>query len=151
MQKAIHAPFTNGPDTMVNPDPGTLQDAARHAEAVANRGIDTTNAKALAKMRNALIRLEKAAEEARKQVVEPALDNEMEVGDSVSGLQRLEGKRPTVTDNVAALKMLDDADADTGEVLRIYPKQFVDAVDGTGVDPSEVTDREEYTYYRRSE
>ena len=134
---------------MVHPDPGTLQDAVRHAKAVANHGIDTSNAKALAKMRNELISLEKAAEEARKQVIEPALDDEMDVGDSVAGVQRLEGKQPTVTDNAAALKMLEDAGADPAEVVRIHPKQFIDAVDGTGVDPSMIIDHEEYTFYRR--
>lgn len=134
---------------MVNPDPGTLQDAARHAEAVADRGVDTSNAKALVKMRNALIRLEKVAKDARKQEIEPALDDEMNVGDSVAGVQRLEGEQPTVTDNAAALKMLEDAGADPAEVVRINPKQFVDVVDGTGVNPSEVIDHEEYTFYRR--
>ncbi|QCS44748.1 hypothetical protein [Natrinema versiforme] len=134
---------------MVRPDPGTLQDAARHAEAVADHGIDTSNAKALAKMRNALINLEKVAEEARKQVIEPALDDEMDVGDSVAGIQRWEAERPTVTDNAAALEMLEDAGGDPAEVVRIYPKQFVDAVDGTGFDPSVVIDHEEYTFYRQ--
>lgn len=136
---------------MVLPDPGTLQDAARHAEAVADRGVDTSHAQALVKMRNALIRLENVAEEARKQVIEPALDDEMDVGDNVAGVQRLEGERPTVTDNAAALEMLEDAGADPAEVVRIHPRQFADAVNGTGVDPSEVIDREEYTFYRRDE
>jgi DNA-binding SARP family transcriptional activator len=137
---------------MVNPDPGTLQDAARHAEAVADRGVDTSNAKALVKMRNALIRLENVAEEARKQAIEPALDDEMDVGDSVAGVQRLEGEQRKVTDKAAALEMLEDAGANPAEVVRINSKQFVDAVnavDGTGVDPSEIIDREEYTFYRR--
>ncbi|WP_324665710.1 hypothetical protein [Haloarcula sediminis] len=134
---------------MVRPDPGTLQDAARYAEAVADRGIDTTNANALAKMRNALISLENMAEEARKQVIEPALDDQMDVGDSVADVQRLEGEQPTVTDNATALEMLEEAGADPAGVVRIYPKQFIDAVDGTGVDPSAVIDREEYTFYRR--
>ena len=136
---------------MVLPDPETLQDAARHAEDVANHGVDTSHAKALAKMRNALIRLENIAEEARKQVIEPALDDEINVGESVAGVQRLEGERTTVTDNAAALKMLENAGADPAELVRIYPKQFVDAVEGTGTDPSEVIDREEYTFYRRVE
>ncbi|WP_132060228.1 hypothetical protein [Halorussus amylolyticus] len=136
---------------MVLPEPGTLQDAARHAEAVADYGIDTSNTRALAKMRNALKRLENVAEEARKQVIEPALDDEMDVGDRVAGVQRLEREQRTVTDNAAALEMLEDAGADPAEVMRIYPKQFVDAVDGTGVDPSVVIDREESTYYRRDE
>lgn len=136
---------------MVLPDPGTLQDAARHAEAVVDRGVDTSHVQALAKMRNALIRLEKAAKEARKQVIEPALDDEVDVGDSVAGVQRLEGEQPTVTDNTTALKMLEEAGADPTEVLRIYPQQFADAVDGTDIDPSEVIDREKYTYYRKDE
>lgn len=136
---------------MVLPDPGTLQDAARHAEAVADHGIDTSNARALAKMRNALIRLENVAKEARKQVIEPALDDEIDVGDRVAGVQRLEGEQRTVTDNTAALEMLEDAGADPAEVVTIHPKQFVDAVDGTGVDPSVVIDRDEYTFYRRDE
>lgn len=134
---------------MVHPDPGTLQDAVRHAEAVAERGIDTSNAKALAKMRTALISLENAAEEARKQVIEPALDDEMDIGERVAGVQRWEGEQPTVTDNAAALEILEEAGVDPAEVVRINPKQFVNAVDGTGVDPSVVIDREEYTYYRR--
>lgn len=135
---------------MVRPDLRTLQDAAHYAEAVADRGIDTRNAKALAKMRNALITLEKVAEEARKQVIEPELDNEMDVGDSVAGVQRLEAERPTVTDNSAALEMLEDAGADPEEVVRIAPRQFIDAVDGTSVDTSEVIDKEQYTFYRRN-
>lgn len=136
---------------MIPPEPGTLQEAARHAEAVANHGIGTSHPKALVKMRNALIRLENVAEEARKQVVEPALDDEMDVGDNVAGLQRLAGERLTVTNNVAALEMLEDAGADPAEVVRINPRQFFDAVDGTDVDPSEVIDHEEYTFYRRND
>lgn len=135
---------------MVRPIPGKLQDAASHAEAVAERGIDTSNVKALAKMRNALIRLENAAEEARKQVIEPALDDEMDIGESQAGVQRLEGERPTVTDNAAALEMLEAAGADPAEVVRIHPKQFVEAVDGTRFDPSVVIDHEKYTFYRRN-
>jgi len=135
---------------MVHPDPGTLQDAVRYAEAVTNSGINTSNIKSLAKIRNLLMNLEKAAEEARKEVVEPALDEEMEVGDNVAGIQRLEGKQPTVTDNVAALEMLKKAGADPEEVVRVYPSRLVDAVDGTGIDPSEIIEYEEYTYYRRN-
>jgi len=135
---------------MVRPDPGTLQDAVAHAEDVADFGIDTSNAKALIKMRNALISLEKVAEKARKKVIEPALDDEMEVGDSVAGVERVERERRTVTDNAAALEMLEEASADPGEVLKIYPKQFADAVDGAGVDPSVVIDSEVYTFYRRN-
>jgi phospholipase/lecithinase/hemolysin len=134
---------------MVRPDLRTLQDAARYAETVADRGIDTSNVKALAKTRNALISLEKAAEEARKQVIEPALDEEMDVGDSVAGVQRLKAGRPTVADNTTALEMLEAAGADPAEIVRISPKQFIDAVDGTSVDPSVVIDHEEYTFYRR--
>jgi phospholipase/lecithinase/hemolysin len=135
---------------MVRPEPGTLHDATRHAEAVANRGIDTSNPKALATMRNALISLENAAEEARKQIIEPALDDEIDVGDTVAGVQRLEAERPTVTDSAAALEMLEDAGADPAAVVRIHPNQFVDAVDGTGIDPSVLIDHEEYTFYRRN-
>ncbi|MGB9932882.1 hypothetical protein [Haloarcula amylolytica] len=136
---------------MVLPDPETLQDAARHAEDVANHGVDTSHAKALAKMRNALIRLESVAKEARKQVIEPALDDEIDVGDSVAGMQRLERERTTVTDNAAALEMLEKAGTDPAEVVTIHSRQFIDAVDGTGVDPSEVIDREDETFYRRVE
>jgi hypothetical protein len=107
---------------MVRPELRTLLDAARYVETVADRGIDTSNAKALAKMRNALISLEQAAEEARKQVIEPALDDEMDVGDSVAGVQRSEAERPTVADNAAALEMLEDAGTDPAEVMRISPK-----------------------------
>ncbi|EMA67589.1 hypothetical protein C461_07679 [Halorubrum aidingense JCM 13560] len=134
---------------MVHPDLGTLQDAARYAESVADHGIDTSNAIALTKMRKALMDLENAAEEARKQVIEPALDEEMDVGDCVAGLQRVEAEQPTVTDTATAIEMLEDAGADPAEVVRIYPKQFVDAVDGTSVDPSVVIDYTEYTYYRQ--
>jgi hypothetical protein len=134
---------------MVRPKLRTLQDAARYAETVADRGIDTHNATALVKMRNALISLENAAEEARKQVIEPALDDEMDVGDSVAGVQRLEAERPTVTDTAAALEMLEDVGAGPAGVVRVSPKQFVDAVDGTGVDLSTIIEHEAYTYYRR--
>ena len=89
--------------------------------------------------------------EARKQVVEPALDNEMDVGDSVAGVQRLEGERTTVTDKAAALEMLENAGADPADVVRINPRQFINAVDGAGVDSSEVIAREEYTFYRRDD
>lgn len=134
---------------MVHPDLGTLQDAAHYAETVADQGIDTSNAMALTKMRNALMSLETVAEEARKQVIEPALDDEMDVGDRVADLQRIEAEKPTVTDTAAAIEMLEDAGADPAEVVRINPKQFVDAVDGTSVDPSVVIDYTEYTYYRQ--
>lgn len=149
LEKAIHGTFPNDSDTMVHPDPGTLQDAARHAEAITNHGLDTSHPKALVKMRNALIRLENMAETARKQVVEPALDDEMDLGDSVAGLQKMEREHPTVTDNAAALEMLEDAGVDPAEVVRINPKQFFEAVDGTGVNPSKVIDHKVYTFYRR--
>lgn len=74
---------------MVRPDPGTLQDAVLHAEDVADRGMDTSNAKALAKMRNALISLENVAKEVRTQVLEPALDDETDIRDSVAGVHIL--------------------------------------------------------------
>ena len=155
--EAIEGTFPKCPDTMVLPEPGTLQDAARHAEAVADSGIDTSHVQALMKMRNALIRLEKVAEKARKQVVEPALDNEMDVGDSVAGVQRVKRDRITVTDNAAALEMLENAGADPAEVVKIHPRQFVDAVNGSDVDAVngsdvdalEVIDQEESTFYRR--
>lgn len=136
---------------MVRPNIGTLQDAVRHAEALADSGVDTNYALALVKTRNELIRLEKAAEEARKQVIEPALDDEMDVGDRVDNVQRLEAERSTVTDNAAALEMLKDANADPAEVVTVHSGQFVDAVEGTGLDPSEVLNREKYTYYRREQ
>jgi len=134
---------------MVHPDLGTLQDAANYAETVADQGIDTSNVMALSKMRNALMSLEKVAEEARKEVIEPALDDEIDVGDRVAGLQRVQSEQPRVTDTTDALKMLDDAGANPEEVVRINPKQFVDAVNGSGIDPSVVIDHTEYTYYRQ--
>lgn len=134
---------------MVHPDLGTLQDAIHYAETVGNQGIDTNNAMALAKMRNALIDLEKVAEEARKQVIEPALDDEIDVGDRVAGLQRVKSEQPSVTDTAAALEMLENAGEDPEDVVRINPKQFVNAIDGSGIDPSVVLDSTEYTYYRQ--
>lgn len=136
---------------MVHPDLGTLQDAAHYAETVADQGIDTSNAMALTKMRNALISLEKVAEEARKEVIEPALDDEIDVGDRVANLQRVRSEQPSVTDTTAALKMLEDAGADPEEVVRVNPKQFVDAVNGSGINPSMVIDYTEYTYYRQDD
>jgi len=136
---------------MVRPDPGTLQDAARHAEAVAEHGVDTSHPKALAKMRNALIRLENVAEEARKEAIEPALDDDVDVGDSVAGLRRIKAEQPSVTDNATALEMLEDAGVDPAEVVRISPRQFIDALDGTAVDPSKVIEHQERTYYQSHE
>ncbi|AWB28490.1 hypothetical protein [Halococcoides cellulosivorans] len=135
---------------MVLPDPGTLQDAARHAERVAEEGIDTSNAKALAKMRNALKRLEDAAQDARKGEIEPALDEEVDVGDNVGDVVRVTQSRSTVTDTEAALEMLEDADADPGDLMRIYVGRFRDAVNGSDSDPSEVIEDEEYTCYHRT-
>jgi len=134
---------------MVRPNIGTLQDAVRHAEALANSGVNTSHALALVKTRNELIRLEKAAEEARKEVIEPALDEEMDVGDRVDNVQRLEAERSTVTDNAAALEMLKDANVDPAEVVTVHPGQFAEAVEEGGLDPSKVLDSEKYTYYRR--
>lgn len=148
-QKAIPGPFPTV-DTMVRPDLGKPQDAARYAERVAEEGIDTSNAKALAKMRNALKRLEDAAKEARKDEIEPALDDVLDVGDNVAGAERRKQRQPTITDTAAALDMLEDADVDPAEVMQIFPSQLKDAVDGTGADPSEVIEYEEYTYYRRT-
>jgi len=134
---------------MVHPEFGTLQDAIRYAEAVADQGIDTNNATALAKMRNALINLEDAANEARKDVIEPALDNKMDDGDRVANLRKLRIEKPTVTDTAAAMAMLEDAGADPAEVIRINPRQFIDTLDGTSVDPFVVVDNTEYTQYRQ--
>jgi len=134
---------------MVHPDIKTLQDAARYVDAVVDSGVDTSNVKALMKMRNALIDLENIAEEARNQVIEPKLDEKIDVGDRVAGVHRHSGERPTVTDNTAALEMLENAGVDPAEIVSIHPRQFIDAIDGTGINPSAVIDHEEYTYYRR--
>ncbi|WP_092664444.1 hypothetical protein [Halorientalis persicus] len=123
---------------MVRPDPEKLERAADHAENITDRGISTTNTRALVEMRNALIRLENVANEAREQVIEPALDDKIEVGDTVEGVQRHGRERPTVTDNATALEMLEDAGVDLAEVVSVEPYSFVDAFDETEVDPSEI-------------
>lgn len=134
---------------MVRPDINTLQKTVKYAEDVVDSGIDTSNAKALVKMRNSLIRLENLAKEARKRVIEPALDDEIDVGDRVADLQRLQAERRTVKDTTAALEMLEEAGTDPAGVVNIPVGQFTDAVEGAGIDTSAVIDEEEYTYYRR--
>lgn len=47
--------------------------------------------------------------------------------------------------------MLEEAGEDPAEVLKIYPKKFADAVDGSGVDLSMVIEYEKSTFYRRDE
>jgi len=138
-------------DRMVSPDIRTLQDAAEYVEALIDFGVDTDDAKALVKMRNALIRLENKAQEARKQIIEPALDEKIDVGDNVAGVTRTQTERPVVTDNTAALNMLEDAGVDPGEVIQVNPRQFIEAIDEADNNPSAVIDHEEYTYYRREE
>jgi len=129
----------------------TLQDAVKYTTAVIESGVETTNAKALVKMRNALKELEDVAEEARKQVIEPALDDQIEVGESVVNVHRVAAERPTVTDTTTAMQMLEDAGVDPAEVITISPRQFIDAVEGTDSNPSVVIEHDEYTYYRRNE
>jgi len=136
---------------MVSPDIRTLQDAAEYVEALIDFGVDTDDAKALVKMRNALIRLENKAQEARKQIIEPELDEKIDVGANVAGVTRTQTERPVVTDNTAALNMLEDAGTDPGEVIQVNPRQFIEAIDEADNNPSAVIDHEEYTYYRREE
>jgi len=56
-----------------------------------------------------------------------------------------------VTDNATALEMLEAAGVDPAEVVRVNPKQFIDTLNRTDVNPSAVIDREEHTYYRQDE
>ncbi|SEO97298.1 hypothetical protein SAMN05216388_102527 [Halorientalis persicus] len=136
---------------MVHPDPGKLQDTANYAEAVIDDGIDTSNVRALAEMRNAFRRLEKKAKKARQEVIEAALDDGVDVGDNVAGVRRVGSEHPKVIDKSTALQMLEDADADPAEAVTVNARQFIDAVDGTNVDPSKVIDYETRTQYRRTD
>jgi len=134
---------------MVRPQLKPLEKAVSYIEDVVESGIDTNNGRVLAKLRNVLKQLEDTAEQARTEVVEPALDEKIAIGDSVADVHRVQQEQPTVADNAAALEMLEDAGADPAEVIRIYPKQFKAAVEGSASNPSEVIEYQECTYYRR--
>ncbi len=47
------------------------------------------------------------------------------------------------------LVLVEDAGADPAEVVSIHPRQFIDAVDGSGIDSSAVIDYNESAFYRR--
>lgn len=93
----------------------------------------------------ALKRLEKAAEEARKETFEPALAH-IESGDSIADLQKRSGSNRYVTDHESAFDAVLDAGKDPREVAKVSASKLESVL---GESATEFVGESEYEYFVR--
>lgn len=121
-----------------------LKDA--EAFGTAEREAGEAEDEVLAEYIASLKMLENAAEEARKEVFEPALDDRVDVGDSVGPVQRLSGSSSYVHDAEGAFAAVADAGADPLAVADVKVGALRDVL---GSRADEFVGQSEYSYYRR--
>lgn len=121
-------------------------DELREAEAV---DFDEMGNHELAAYVDAIKRLEDAAEEARKEFFEPALDDRVGVGQGIGNLRRVQRTNRFVTDDMAAIEAIEDAGGDPMSVASVKASDFRDVAKSLGINPDEYLGETEYTYYRR--
>lgn len=124
----------------------TLAEVARELELHDAANPDAMCDEDLADMVAALKHLENAAEEARKEVFEPALDDRVDVGQSVGPVQRLSGSSAYVQDAEGAFAAVADAGADPLAVADVKVGALRDVL---GAHADEFVGQSEYSYYRR--
>lgn len=107
---------------------------------------DDTSTQALAEWVDSLKRLEDAAEAARKEVFETALDERVDTGESVGPLQRVEGANSYVTDAEGAFAAVADAGEDPLSVASVKVGALRDAI---GARADDYVGQSKYTFYRR--
>ena len=133
--------FESGPDE--------VSAFARDLEQAEAFDAEAASDETLAEFVAALKTLEKAAEDARKEVFEAELDERTDVGDEIGPVRKQTGHRKFVIDDDAALDAVEEAGGDLREVVSVKPSALVDAAEELGIDPDEHVDRNEYEYFRR--
>lgn len=127
-------------------DPGEVSRVAgrlEQAEAVDPGELGTEE---LARWVSTLKLLEDAAEEARKSVFEPELDDRLSEGERVGDLAKRTGRSTWVEDDEAALEAARGAGADLHDVVSVSVSGLRDAL---GPEADEYIGESEYSYFRR--
>lgn len=136
--------LTAGMDFQLSPD--EIEVLVSDLESAESFDTDNATDHRLADYVAALKRLENAAEEARKDVFEPALDDRVDVGQSVGPVQRLSGSSSYVQDAEGAFAAVADAGADPLAVADVKVGALRDVL---GSQADEFVGQSEYSYYRR--
>lgn len=140
-QQTIPEPVLNFTTT-----PSKIQALANKLNQAEGYDTDTASPETLADYVDALKELESVAEQARKDVFEPALDDHIKVGESVGNLTRHTGTRRYVTDNAKAFDEILEAGLDPREYAKVNVGDLEDALGGRA---RELLGEQEYSYYRR--
>lgn len=135
------------PDTdLFDYHPTKLFEIAHKLNYAEDHPVDSHDSIELASYVEALKQIEKAAEEARKQVFEPKLDEYVEPGESIGNLTRRTRTQRYVEDNAEAF----DAILDNGLDPREYAKVNVtDLDDALGAQARELLGERSYSFYER--
>lgn len=125
-----------------------LQAAARTLEQTVEADADVSDADTddLAALVSACKRLEDAAEEARKDVYEPELDDRVSEGEQVGDLHKRSGASSYVTDAEGAFAAVSDAGADPLDVAKVSVGDLRDVLGG---DADAFVGQSEYSYFVR--
>jgi hypothetical protein len=103
----------------------------------------------LAALRGELKTLEEEVETCRKEIVEEQLDNEINVGDSVAGLTRVEGHNKYLYDADETLETLEEEGIDPLSVCEPKAADVAEALEEEGIGSKDHIGRATYTYYRK--
>lgn len=122
----------------------SMANRLQHAEVFDGEDLDTDE---IAKLVSALKELENAAEDARKEYIEPVLSERVAVGETAWDLKRMEGSRRYVTDNEGAFDAVLDAGHDPRTVAKVNVGDLVDTLGQEAA--SEFLGESTYDYFRR--
>lgn len=128
--------------------PGEIHEIASTLEASETINPDDIERNRLAAYVEACKRVADAAEDARKDVFEPALAESTEVGEQVGNVRKATGSRRYVTDDAGAFDAVLDAGHDPREVAAVKASALEDVL---GADADEYLGETEYVYFRREE
>lgn len=123
-----------------------IQTVARGLEEAEAYDPDAEDTESLAEIVAALNRLENAAEDARKEVFEDALDDRVDEGESIGPLVKQSGSSTWVTDDEAALAAVSEAGEDPLDVASV---SIGDLRDVLGAEADEYIGSSSYSYFRR--
>lgn len=131
-------------------DAEKLQAAIGVAQRLTLANYEDIDDETLATLLDILKRLEDAAEDARKNGVEPELDERVAVDESVGPVTRTKRHRKYVKDEDAVLNCLREAGVDPAEAMTVKASKLVDVAEDAGLDVKQFIGRSNYTYYRRN-
>lgn len=126
--------------------PTGINGLARKIEQAENEKLESAEDEYLARAVSALKRIENAAEEARKEIYEPELDERVNEGERVLDLTKVRGSSTFVTDDAEAFDAVLDAGHDPREVASVKASKLKEVL---GKDAEEYLGTSEYHYFRR--